>query len=90
MKTITEKRYTIVMSRYGRSDIKAENLTLPELIDYYRYTLEVGKSWEHEKGNHKINMNPRTVKELVKNLNWATNNAARDGYSGKHYSIEEL
>jgi hypothetical protein len=61
--------------------------TLEELIRAYSYTLEVGESWQNEKGNKKVNTNPRSVKSLVDNLNKATNNAAANGYSGKYYSL---
>lgn len=60
-------------------------------IDYlvnrvFGYTLEVGESWQYEKGNHKINRNPKNVNSLVKNLQWAKDNAARNGYSGVYYT----
>jgi hypothetical protein len=61
--------------------------TLEELINAYGYTLETGKSYEREKGNKKIDMNPKSVKALVDNLNKAVNNSAANGYSGKSYSI---
>lgn len=61
--------------------------TLSELIEAYSYTLDVGESWQHEKGNKKINTKPKTIASLVENLNRATNNSAANGYSGKHYSI---
>ena len=78
------KRYKIRITRSGRfgnsyPDRFAEG-TLAELIEYFRYTLEVGKSWEHEKGNKKINMNPKSIESLLNNLYNAKNNAAADGY----------
>lgn len=74
--------------RYGgRNSYYYQTGTLAELIKAYGYTLEVGESWQHEKGNHKINRNSRNVNDLVKNLNWAVDNAASDGYSGKSYSV---
>ena len=30
-------------------------------------------------------MNPKSIKTLIKNLNWATNNSAANGYSGITY-----
>jgi len=44
-----EKRYIVTAEKYGRfsskkSEYKSRALTLPELIKYYSYTLEVGKS----------------------------------------------
>ena len=68
--------YTKPMS--GRS-YTSRPLTLEEAIDYYGYTLEVGASWAHEKGNKKIDRNPKTIKSLITNLNNASNNAARNG-----------
>ena len=35
--------------------------TLEELIQYFGYTLETGKSYEREKGNYKINTNPKSL-----------------------------
>lgn len=61
--------------------------TLSELIKAYGYTLECGKSWEHEKGNKKINTQPKSIKTLVKNLNDAVNNSAQNGYAGQWYSV---
>lgn len=61
--------------------------SLEELIKAYSYTLECGASYQHEKGNAKINCSPKSVDLLVKNLNNAVNNSAANGYAGKHYSI---
>lgn len=61
--------------------------TFEELLNSYRYTLECGKSYENEKGNKKINCNPKSIESLVSNLNRATNNSAANGYSGKSYRI---
>jgi len=89
----TQKIYTIecensggYMSR-GPSRYYYQTGTLAELIQAYSYTLEVGQSWEREKGNRKVNRNPKSVDQLVNNLNIATNNAAANGYSGKYYRI---
>ena len=44
----TEKIYTIIKTRKGvNTEITG---TLPELMDYFRYSFECGKSWEHERG----------------------------------------
>jgi hypothetical protein len=61
--------------------------TLAELIKYHSYTLEVGASWQHEKGNKKIDRNPKTINSLIKNLNNAVNNSAANGYAGKDYRV---
>jgi len=61
--------------------------TLSELIEYYSYTLECGKDYEHEKGNRKINTNPKNINSLITNLNNASNNAASNGYSGTSFEL---
>ena len=61
--------------------------TLEYLIQYHSYTLECGASWQHEKGNKKVNCNPKTVAGLVRSLNIATNNSASNGYSGTSYKL---
>lgn len=63
--------------------------TLEELVKAYGYTLECGCSYQHEKGNSKINCNPKSVATLVNNLNKAVNNSAANGYAGKHYRLME-
>jgi len=35
-------------------------------------------------------MNPRTIDQLITNLENAKDNAAKDGYSGYSYSYEEV
>jgi len=64
--------------------------TLERLVKAYSYSLEVGQSWEHEKGNKKINRNPKSIKTLVSNLYNAKNNAAANGYSGSRFEQVEL
>jgi len=64
--------------------------TLPELIQAYSYTLECGQSWEHEKGNKKINRNPKSVASLCTNLYNAMNNSAQNGYGGCSFEWVEL
>jgi len=82
-----EKEYTILIKKNGKVMTAAVG-TLDYLINgYFGYTLECGQSWEHEDGNHKINTNPKSIATLVKNLNWATNNSAQNGYSGTHYEL---
>jgi hypothetical protein len=85
-----EKHYRIIRTKHrdGR-EYKSEG-TLAELIQYYAYTLEKGESWQHEKGNKKINRNPKNIEALVKNLSNADNNTAANGYSGVSYHYEEM
>ena len=80
-----DKIYTIEKERNGRYYYQTG--TLPELIKAYSYTLEKGKSWEREKGNKKININPTTIEKLVDNLYNAENNAAANGYSGYDFRV---
>ena len=67
--------------------------TIDYLVQAFSYTLEVGESWQHERGNHKINRNPKNINSLVKNLQWAKDNAAANGYSGVYFealTLEDL
>ena len=83
------KRYVITHVRplSGRS-YSSQPLTIDEAVKYYSYTLEVGASWQHERGNKKINRNPTTIKSLIANLNKASSNSAANG-CGDFYSAEE-
>lgn len=84
-------RITKTKSRmFGNDGVYTKEGTLEELVQYYKYTLETGKSYEHEKGNKKININPKNIESLVKNLYNASNNAAANGYSGCFYEYEEI
>lgn len=89
-----QKRYRITdyySPMYGGRDREyTQEGTLEELIEAYRYTLETGKSYEHEKGNKKINLNPKTIQQLCDNLAKAKDNAARNGYGGHSYDWEEI
>ena len=77
------KEYKVVMERRG---IEREITgTLAELIEYFGYTLEKGKSWERERGNKKINTHPATIRSLISNLNNAETNAAANGWSSTCY-----
>lgn len=79
------KVFKIEKSKSGRAYTPSIG-TLDELIQDFEYTLEVGQSWEHEKGNKKINRKPKGIKSLVTNLYNAKNNAAANGWSGFSYS----
>ena len=81
------KEYTVKVSKGGR--VTEFSGTLGHLInDVFGYTLECGQSYQHEKGNKKINTQPKTIKSLITNLNNAVNNSASNGWSDKHYSID--
>ncbi len=77
---------TFTIEREGKTGSKTKQKgTLEELIKKNSYTLETGKSYEKEKGNKKIDLNPKSIKSLIKNLENAADNAAKDGYSGVTY-----
>jgi hypothetical protein len=78
--------YSITSERNGRE--RSKSGTLAELIEYYGYTLETGKSYEHERGNRKINLNPKSIESLVQNLNNAKSNAAANGQSSEHFYVD--
>ena len=88
MATKEEKVYKIKCND-DRRGIKEIEGTLEYLVkDYFGYTLEVGASWQHEKGNKKVDRNPKSIKALITNLNNAVNNAAANGYAGKYYYLD--
>jgi hypothetical protein len=82
------KRITIEITRRDRTS-KVEG-TIEYLVNYFGYTLESGASYQNEKGNSKVNTNPKSAKSLVSNLNTATNNCAANGYSTTSYSLVEV
>jgi len=81
------KEITIIKTRNGKdSEIVG---TVDYLVNsYFGYTLEVGQSWEREKGNKKINVNPKSGKALVDNLNKAVTNSAANGYSSTYFALK--
>jgi hypothetical protein len=83
-----ETRYEVTKTKGDRT-YKQEG-TLAELLKAYSYTLEVGASYSHEKGNSKINQNPKNIAALVKNLNNAVNNSAANGYAGVDFTSKVL
>lgn len=62
----TEKTFTIVKTRKGRTT-EITN-TLPELIKYFSYTLEVGHSY-----NSKIKLQPTTIQSFITNIEKSLN-----------------
>ena len=80
------KQYVITYTRpYSGRAYTSKPLTLEEAIKYYSYTLECGASWQHERGNRKIKLTPKTIKSLITNLNNASSNTARNG-CGDYYT----
>ena len=85
--TTTMKTYTIIIHRRGKE--RPVTGTIDELIKYFSYTLEVGKSWAHEKGNKAINTAPKTIASLITNINNAESNAARNGNPTNYYTEDK-
>ena len=84
------KQYIITHTRpYSGRSYESRPLTLEEAIEYYNYTLECGYSWQHEKGNKKINVHPKTISSLITNLNNASNNSASNG-CGDYFVSKEF
>jgi len=79
-----EKKYVIIKHRNGHDDKETEPMTIPELLKYFSYTLEVGASWDK-----KINRSPKNISSLIQNLNRSETAAAKDGNSSKSYSLKE-
>ncbi len=77
------KIHVVHYRRHGHEN--STSGTLEELIERFRYTLEVGKSYEREKGNKKISLAPKTIGSLIKNLNNAKSNAAANGCPNTYY-----
>ena len=51
--------------------------TIEELLSHFGYTLQSGKCYEHERGNKKVNLTPKTGASLVTALNNAVSNSQR-------------
>jgi len=88
----SQKRYKVINTKYSYNGTRTyeQEGTLQELIEAYSYTLECGQSYQHEKGNKKINPTSKTIKSLITNLYNAKNNSAANGYSGCSFTYEEI
>ena len=86
------KRYLVTktVQRHTGERVYTNKGTLADLREIYAYTLEKGASWAHEKGNRKINRQPKTIGSLITNLFNAENNAAANGNSGADFTFREL
>jgi hypothetical protein len=86
----TAKTFTIEERRErsfkGKLTLKIQG-TLEELIQQFSYTLELGKAYENKKGNKKVNLSPKTISSLIKNLYNASNNVAWRKHSGLSYTV---
>lgn len=81
-------QYIFIKHARGREYVTAP-MSLNGALHYFSYTLECGRYYEHERGNKKINMNPKTVRSLVKQLNNAASNAAANS-NGALYTYERV
>lgn len=79
------KEFEVVVYRNGRESIYTGSLK--DLISKFSYTLECGRSWQHEKGNKKINTNPKTIDSLITNLNNSARNSAANGNPNTFYEL---
>ena len=84
----TYKIEELRVSLYRDNTSKIYEGTLDELRDMFSYTLEKGRSWQHERGNKKINLHPATIRSLVTNLNNAVSNSCRS-YTDRFYTLIE-
>lgn len=83
------KKYIITYTRpYTGRSYTSRPLTVEEAVRYYSYTLSCGAGYQHERGNKKINCQPKTIKSLITNLNNASNNSAANG-CGDYYTYRE-
>ena len=57
------------------------------MIKYFGYTLQTGASYSKEKGNKKINQNPKNIKSLIDNINNAKSNSSANGSSNISYEL---
>lgn len=83
------KKFQITQTNSRGSTTHYEG-TVAELTQMFSYSLDCGRSWEHEKGNKKINTAPKSIKSLVTNIYNAKNNAASNGYAGFSYDYCEI
>ena len=81
------KTFKIARTSYRNSSVTVLSGTVEEITKACSYTLSCGASYSHEKGNRKINQNPKTITSLISNLNNAVNNSAANGYAGVTYAM---
>lgn len=79
------KTYTLIKYHCGRRFSRETTIsgTVPELTEYFDYTLEVGHSW-----NKKINPKPKTITALVKNINASYEEKQRDCFDRDYVRLE--
>lgn len=79
---MSKKVYTVKSTRYFFGERPSRETVYTGTLDYlihdvFGYTLECGASWEHEEGNYKVNVNPKSGAALVNALNKAEHNCSR-------------
>ncbi len=79
--------YTIESTSYRTGASHKMTGTLEELCQSFSYTLECGHSYQHEKGNSKINTKPKTIKSLITNINNAETNRTANGCASRYFSL---
>ena len=84
------KTYKVTSTKYRTGRTYEKVGTLADLIQAFSYTLECGASYQHEKGNKKINCTPKSVAALVNNLNNAVSNSAANGCASEGYDWEPV
>lgn len=77
------KTYTIIKTSHGRTTEVTG--TIPELINYFSYTLKCGASWNYEKGCRKVTTQPKTIKSLMTALSNAVYNTQGCRYDQDSY-----
>lgn len=85
--TNATKIYTITRTTNGSYTEYKQSGTLTELIEIYQYNLATGASYEHERGNKKIIMKPKTARSLVTQLNSASRNSSLSGNGSSFYEL---
>ena len=85
----TPKSFNVIKTVSSGKTYEFEG-TVEDLIQTFLYTLDTGRSYQHEKGNKKINMKPKSITSLISNLNNAVNNSAANGYAGVSFSSVQL
>ena len=87
------KEFTIIQYRIKFNELTSREITgsMEYFLNYFGYTLDVGRSWQHEKGNHKIPTSDKikTPAKLVKALNDSETNKSINGNSDVWYSLKE-
>jgi len=85
----TNKTYTVEVFR-STNRISIVTGTVAELTRHFMYTLQAGASYQHERGNKKINLAPKNITALLANLNKASANVSCNGSRNKTYALSQF